>query len=136
MDIFPTVLELVDAPKPDNHILDGTDLGPLLSGKDDYQRDETFLMHFPHKHRSSYFTVYREGDWKLIYHYFPDRAQQPDRYQLFNLKDDLSESNNLAKSKPEKLQDMIQAMAERLEMEGALYAQKGEQVMKPQQQMP
>ena len=42
----------------------------------------------------------REGDWKLVYyHGMPS--------QLFNLADDESEENNLAKSNPEQLQKMI-----------------------------
>ncbi|MCA9204461.1 MAG: sulfatase-like hydrolase/transferase, partial [Planctomycetales bacterium] len=64
-DIFPTILQLLDITKPDSHVVDGASLHTLISGKPDESRPERFLMHYPHSpHRSDYFTVYRDGDWK------------------------------------------------------------------------
>ena len=37
----------------------------------------------------------RQGDWKLI-RFFCDNDDQTDRFELYNLKDDLGESHNLA----------------------------------------
>jgi hypothetical protein len=34
------------------------------------------------------------------------------KYQLYNLKEDIGQTNNLAESKPEKLQEMIDAFIE------------------------
>ena len=65
-----------------------------LSGKVDKKRPESFLMHFPHAHRGSYFTTYRMGDWKLIYYYLPETPKQP-KALLYNLKDDPEERNEL-----------------------------------------
>ena len=61
---------------PQNYVIDGFDLKKQLSGKVDKKRPESFLMHFPHAHRGSYFTTYRMGDWKLIYYYLPDASQK------------------------------------------------------------
>ena len=58
----------------------------------DKKRPESFLMHFPHAHRGSYFTTYRMGDWKLIYYYLPETPKQP-KALLYNLKDDPEERN-------------------------------------------
>ena len=69
-------------------------------------------MHYPHApHRSNYFTCYRRGDWKVIYHYYPSEASEGSHYQLYNLVDDPFEQNNLAASKPDQLKIMMQGLA-------------------------
>ena len=121
MDLYPTILKVAGATNPDGHIYDGYGLAKLLSGQRDEAHPEVFLMHFPHQHRSRYFTSYRNGDWKLVYHYYPKMNRQTSHYQLFNLKDDFTESKNLAHSSPEKLDAMMRAMVAQLEAEEALY---------------
>ena len=74
-------------------------------------------MHFPHQHRSNYFTVYREKDWKLIYHYM----REDDHYELFNLADDPYELKNIAATKPEVLQSMLKTMKREMDEADALY---------------
>ncbi len=114
-DLFPTILNLTGIKYEGS--IDGVDLSSLLTGAKSKQTP-TFLMHFPHSHRSSYFTAYREGDWKLIYHYHKPKTQ---RYQLFNLVQDRSESKNLAKSQPKQLRRMIEAMTSALTDADAQY---------------
>jgi arylsulfatase A-like enzyme len=131
-DLFPTILDLLGIQAPKGHTFDGSTLSTLLQGKSDPKREESFLMHFPHDHRSDYFTSYRLGDWKLIYHYQPANAKGESRCELFNLKNDLSESNNLAGEKPEELKRLIAAMAAELENQHALYpVSKGGVAIKP-----
>lgn len=77
-------------------------------------------MHFPHEHRGSYFTTYRDGDWKLIYYYNPELPDRP-ACELYNLKEDPVEIHNLATTETKRLIEMIKAMAQQLEAEGALY---------------
>lgn len=77
-------------------------------------------MHFPHAHRGNYFTVYREGDWKLIYYYCPKTPKQP-KAMLYNLKDDEEERHELSSVFPNKCREMIRNMSVRLEKEEALY---------------
>ena len=94
----------------------------LLSGRTDDSRSEEFLMHYPHSpHRSDYFTCYRDGDWKVIYHYFPSEVSDGSHYQLFNLDADPFESTDLASSNPGKLREMMEKLASGLEAYGALY---------------
>ncbi|HRX79414.1 MAG TPA: N-acetylgalactosamine-6-sulfatase, partial [Pirellulaceae bacterium] len=120
-DLFPTILAIANAESPKQHIVDGLRLDTLLAGKPDESRDETFLMHYPHSpHRSDYFTVYRDGDWKVIYHYFPSEASEGSHYQLYNLAADPFESNNLATSKPDQLRHMMQGLIASLEQHNAL----------------
>ena len=75
-------------------------------------------MHFPHSHRSSYYTVYREKDHKLIYHY---HKKPEERYELFDLVKDPSEKNNLASTNKGLLQKMLNSMKKELENNKALY---------------
>ena len=97
-------------------------LDTLLAGKPDESRDETFLMHYPHSpHRSIYFTSFRDGDWKVIYHYFPTEVSGGSHYQLFNLKEDPFEQNDLATSNPEELKRLMQGLIAGLEAQKAVY---------------
>ncbi len=121
-DLFPTVLAISGAAVPPGHIVDGARLDTLLNGKPDATRRETFLMHYPHSpHRSDYWTSYRDGDWKVIYHYFPSKVSGDSHHQLFHLAQDPSESNNLAATEPAKLRRMMDALMAKLAEEGALF---------------
>ncbi len=120
MDIYPTLLALTGIEDSAQHIVDGFDLSEQLEGKHNKSRTEAFLMHFPHAHRSNYFTVFISGEWKLIYRYDPASKGQ-EKHELFNLKSDPFENVNLVSKKPEKLKEMIKAMSQQLEKENALY---------------
>ena len=121
-DIFPTLLGLTGVAAPPSHVLDGRKLDTLLTGQRDGGRDERFLMHYPHApHRSDYFTTLRDGEWKVIYHYFPGEASGGSHYQLFNLKDDPFEQKDLAASRPDDLRRMMQSLISGLEAQNAVY---------------
>ncbi len=121
-DMFPTILSLTDTKAPSAHTTDGARLDTLLTGKRDTSREEAFLMHYPHSpHRTDYFTTFRSGDWKVIYHYFPSEVSEDSRYQLFNLKADPFEQRNLAASEPAELRRMMQGLIAGLERHGAVY---------------
>ena len=120
MDLYPTLTALAGTQAPKGYTLDGFDLATQLTGERNGQRTEQFLMHFPHQHRGSYFTTYRDGDWKLIYYYNPEMPQWP-VCELYNLKKDPIEVHNLSTTEPDKLKEMVKAMAARMEAEGALY---------------
>jgi arylsulfatase A-like enzyme len=121
-DLFPTILSLLDITPPKGHAIDGSRLDTLLSGRPDKSREQIFLMHYPHApHRSDYFTCYRHGNWKVIYHYFPSKASDNSHYQLYNLAADPFESTNLAAAQPERLRTMMQGLTNSLEKHDSLY---------------
>ncbi len=121
-DLFPTILELTETAIPGGHTVDGVKLNTLLTGKADSGRSQTFLMHYPHApHRSDYWTSYRCGEWKVIYHYFPSAASNHSHHQLFNLKADPFEQNDLATKNPDDLRRMMRALIAALEEHQALY---------------
>lgn len=121
MDIYPTILDLLSIETPKRHTVDGVSLGENLKGNSNEKKPEMFLMHFPHSHRSSYFTSYRNGDWKLVYHYYPDMNVEKVKYELFNLSEDPYEQSNLASDYPVKLKQMVKLMKAQLKKEDALY---------------
>ena len=147
-DVLPTVAELIHQEIPATHRIDGRSLRSLLSdsNSDSHTGDREFLMHFPHApHRSDYFTIFRKGDWKLIYHYFPAAPGpaapgpaspgpaapgQASRYQLFSLSEDPFEQRDLAESNPAVLKELVAQMTSSLDQQKALYPvdQQGEPV--------
>ncbi|MDR1724383.1 MAG: sulfatase [Tannerella sp.] len=122
LDIFPTLLAIAGAANPEDHVIDGFDLRTQLSGRHDTVRHESFLMHFPHAHRGSYFTTYRNGDHKLIYHYNPETPTRP-HLELYNLADDPHETTDLALADPTRARVLVLQMASALEDQHALYPQ-------------
>ena len=134
-DLFPTILQAAGVKAPADHRVDGIALDSLLAGRPDPNRAETFLMHYPHApHRTDYFTVYRDGPWKVIYHYFPSSVSEGSHYQLFNLKDDPFEENNVAAAQPQELKRLMQGLVAALENCNAVYptAKDGSGPVKPQ----
>ncbi len=121
LDIYPTILSLTNVASPTSHTFDGYPLKQQLAGKHNAQRPSSFLMHYPHSHRHSYFTSYRFNQWKLIYNYNPTQKEEVQLYQLYNLSNDISESNNLAKSNPKQLHTMMKMMIEELNLKQAQF---------------
>ena len=79
-------------------------------------------MHYPHApHRTDYFTTFRDGDWKVIYHYFPTEVSEQSHYQLFNLKADPFEQKNLAAAQPAELRRLMQGLIAALDRHQAAY---------------
>ena len=139
LDLLPTICQLADVETPKDMPLDGYDLKSQFAGNKNETRKEDFLNHFPHEHRSSYFTSYVNDGWKVIYHYpLPARGKKAQGkelspgYELFNLKADPFEKKDLAKSNPGKLKEIMTAMIEDLEAKKALYPQKGDKDLRPE----
>ncbi len=129
-DLFPTIADLVDAPVPANHAVDGQVLTRLLSGQADPKHRNEFLNHYPHPRRgeSHFFTTWRKGNWKVRYEYF---SKDDSRYALYDLAKDPSESRNLAAENPEKLRSMMQGMVRELKSMDAVYPVKDGRQLAP-----
>ena len=121
IDFYPTILDMAGVkPKP-NQIIDGIDLVPFLKGKSKKVHEEIFC-HFPHtvaatKNIAS--TSVRKGDWKLI-KFYADNPDQTDRYELYNLKKDIGEKNNIAKKYPEIVKKLDKLIVRHLKNTNAL----------------
>ena len=104
IDFFPTLTELcgLDAPKS----VDGISFAPALRGEP-LARD-TIFCHFPHYTPAADglpSTYVRKGDWKLI-RFYCDNDDQTDRVELYNLAEDIGETNNLADEYPDRVSEL------------------------------
>jgi arylsulfatase A-like enzyme len=100
-DFFPTLLDIAGLPlRPDLH-LDGISLAPLLHGRGTHDRDAIF-WHYPHYSNQGGFpgSAVRSGDWKLI------QRIEDGRVQLFNLKTDPGEREDLAETEPQRTREL------------------------------
>jgi arylsulfatase A-like enzyme len=129
VDLFPTFLAAAGIPVPANKVLDGESLLPLLKGDGALTRSAIF-WHFPGYldgpvirgreldlrtgFRTRPVTVIRKGDWKL--HLFHEewqldggRAQLAENHavELYNLKEDIGERNNLANTESAKRDELV-----------------------------
>jgi arylsulfatase A-like enzyme len=103
VDLFPTLLELAGAAVPSHHALDGVSCARLLtSGGKERPRRAALFWHFPgylgagkNSWRTTPVGVIRAGDWKLL-EFFEDS-----RVELYNLRRDLGETNNLSRAEPQ-----------------------------------
>lgn len=120
MDIYPTLSRLTGVAVPAGHPVDGQDLSGLLKGETDPSREEVFMCHFPHQHRGSYYTTYRNGPWKLIYYYNPDHPETPQSV-LYKLDEDPYERNDVSERYPQVKGRLLQEMTARLKAEHAAY---------------
>ncbi|WP_242120564.1 sulfatase-like hydrolase/transferase [Aestuariivivens sediminicola] len=127
MDLFPTICKVAHVTWPEAYVLDGFSLQDQLKGERHRQRHELFLNHYPHNHRTDYFTSLVDSNWKIVYHY---QIDGPPRYELFNLKDDPFETINLADENPKQLKRMMRTLIQDMKDKGALYPEKEGQVLK------
>ena len=106
VDHYPSLLEMTrQRLRPLDH-KDGVSYVPALLGKK-HDRGATIcdFTHFVPATMNVPNTWIREGDWKLLRFWF-DGTGQEHRYELYNLKNDVGETQNLASAYPEKVQAM------------------------------
>ena len=109
VDFYPTFLDIAKAAVPDGQPLDGKSLVPLLSGTGSLE-PRAIHWHFPSylqawgcvrvPWRTTPVGAVRKGDWKLM-EFFEDG-----RLELYNLKDDVGETVNLAREMPGKTKEL------------------------------
>jgi arylsulfatase A-like enzyme len=106
LDLVSSLAALVGS---DVRVPDSEEVASAFLGKSNKGR-ETLVLEATTR------TALRSGDWAMIPPYdgpaiMIDVNIEPgnsDEYQLYNLKDDVGQKNNLAQSHPEKLQEMIE----------------------------
>lgn len=137
VDMFPTFLEAAGVHVKSDKILDGKSLISLFRGKNDLT-DRSILWHFPGYldkpnpgsrdkiFRSRPVSTLRKGDWKLLlFHeeWVLDGGRQKlatnNAVELYNIKEDISEKNNLAASNPKKRDEMLDELLRVMKASGA-----------------
>lgn len=103
LDILPTLLASCGAGAPPN--LDGMNLLPFLREGNRQPPPRTLYWRQGHK------TAVRHGDWKLV-----NMSRKGPKWELYNLRADLAEENDLAPRNADKL-DELSGIWERLDSE-------------------
>ena len=100
-DFYPTMLAMAHMPlRPKQHC-DGVSLAPLLRQTGKLDR-KAIYWHYPHygNQGGTPGGAVRAGDWKLIEFY------EDMRVELYNLRDDIGEKNDLAAKQPAKADEL------------------------------
>lgn len=106
MDWFPTIASLTGSKLPSDRDIDGIDISNILLSNGKRNNEEFYYF------EGSKICAYRSGDFKLI---LPHGLFKGNQYMaevpahdtlLFNIKTDISETNNLVKSNSDKVREM------------------------------
>jgi arylsulfatase A-like enzyme len=116
VDFYPTLLELAGIKKPLNTVVDGQSFAPLLFQKS-YPARDAIYWHFPaylegskpdkrnkDAFRTTPVSAVRSGDYKLL-EFYEDK-----RIELYNIKEDIGETNDLAQKNPEKTKELYKKL--------------------------
>ena len=106
-DIFSTALDIVGIPLPADRTIDGVSMIPAFEGKELERPVPLFWR--THIAPAASHAAMRIGDWKLV------ADQNFEKFQLYEIQKDWREKNNLAREKPEKLEEMKKTFFEVLE---------------------
>jgi arylsulfatase A-like enzyme len=132
-DFFPTILEMAGINQYTSvQKIDGKSLVPLLKNPALLDTSRVLLWHYPNNWEEGYlkaknygikaesegmgpYSAIRKGDWKLIYFYGTNSTE------LYNLKNDIGEKNNLDRQLPYKTKELMLLLTEQLKAEKAQF---------------
>lgn len=103
-DMMPTFADMINAPKEKN--TDGISFLPTLKGKKQSKKHDYLYWEF---HELGGRQAIRQGDWKLIAQNVGD--PQKTTFELYNLKNDIHEDNDLSTQYPKIVEKMKKEMA-------------------------
>ena len=103
LDFFPTFLELAGVSDYQG-VLDGDSLAPLLA--DQPFKERALFWHLASTYKHPPCSVIRKGDWKLI------QFLKKGNIELYNLRDDLKESHNLATENSEQAKLLLDELVQ------------------------
>jgi len=129
IDLLPTFAEMAEVKPPQSQPVDGLSLLPILNGNEgQFDQDRALFFHFPlylggsaltaidaqlpvfngpaNRWRAVPSSVIMKGDYKLIRYY------EYDTFELFDLRRDISEKNDLSETMPELAASLIRELEE------------------------
>ena len=111
-DFYPTFLEMANIPlRPDQH-MDAISFKEILLGTSSEVDREAIYWHYPHSRLEG---AIRKGDFKLLYYY------KSGEVRLYNLKNDIGETNDLSLQYPAVKDEMLGMLKEWLVDVGARF---------------
>jgi len=99
IDFLPTLATLANVPVPDDRIIDGKNIWPLMTSEPGASSPHEAYFYY---HENDLQAV-RYGKWKL--------RKTDESIELYNLHEDISEKNNLADKHP----DIVKQLTKRME---------------------
>ncbi|WP_295938193.1 sulfatase [uncultured Alistipes sp.] len=119
-DFFPSILDMAGVKNYRTvQQVDGRSFVPVITGQSEGAPDRELVFHYPHKWKTTdyrdidYLSAMRKGDWKVVYRMIERTVE------LYNLKDDIGEHNDLAAVYPEKLREMTLILGKYLRESGS-----------------
>jgi arylsulfatase A-like enzyme len=106
-DWFPTLCAATGLEAPDG--LDGENLWPVLTGEANLEQRKPMIWVFP-EYRGQ--VAVRIGDYKVVRQRL--RTKNPGDWEVYNLADDRSESNDLAKEKTDLIRQAKQILKQQV----------------------
>jgi arylsulfatase A len=103
VDLLPTFCAIAGIKPPEGRSLDGADLAPLFEGKP-VKRPHPLYWQYDFAISKPWVVSLREGPWKLL------ANAGLDRFELYNLADDVGETKDLADKEPERVKQMTAEM--------------------------
>lgn len=104
MDFYPTFASILGQPLGDYPIRDGYDISPIWKGEPGARSPYDAFYYY----LVDQLQAIRVGDWKLRYYIENRRNADRSQPELYNLAEDLAETNNVASRHPAIVQDLIQ----------------------------
>lgn len=101
-DIFTTVCEVTGVKPPADRVIDGASIVPAFK---DQPIDRKVPLFWHYIAPGGMHIALRDGDWKLL------ASEAMDKFELYNLKDDVKETTDLSAKEPERVKQMHQTMA-------------------------
>ncbi len=102
-DVLPTLCALAGIPVPTDRAIDGTDISPIIEGNV-LSRETSLYWRYDLALSAPFVVAMREGDWKLL----ADLTLT--QFELYNVRTDPGERQNLTVSEPEKLEELKQKL--------------------------
>ena len=100
IDVLPTLAEICNAKLPDDRIIDGKSLTPLLSGNSVDWADRSLFFYWTRRYPELYNNIaLHKGNYKLAGH--TDYNAGIKDFELFDIQQDPYEQNNLVNNKTE-----------------------------------
>jgi len=110
-DLYPTILELAGIDVTEKN--DGVSFKEVLKNPEGNRSDRALFWHYPNLYHRPPYSAVRMGAFKFIYWH----ADQ--NLELFDIKNDIGETQNLAAKHPEKAKELATVLTKHLKDTGA-----------------
>ena len=101
-DVLPTLCALAGVSVPADRPIDGANIAPIFDGKPVERAVPLYWQYDRALGRPK--VAMRQGDWKIL------ADADLERFELYNLRDDLAETTDLAQKAPDRLDAMAQTL--------------------------